>query len=116
MTDREFAVATISGAHAGGVGSADYFATPAIAAYFDAREHEAYYQALKRVGPRRDFHQRVVPVLERFVELTNSPEGAAAVDRVIGAPGRFVGAGTILELLSVASTPRGSSFLALPSR
>jgi len=28
----------------------DYLATPSVAAYFDAREHEAYYRALKRVG------------------------------------------------------------------
>ncbi len=61
----------------------DYLATPALAAYFDAREHEAYYQALKRIGPRRDFHERLVPVLERFIELTDSPRGAAAVDRVM---------------------------------
>jgi hypothetical protein len=33
-------------------GSINYLATPAIAAYFDVREHEAYYLGLKRVGPR----------------------------------------------------------------
>jgi hypothetical protein len=61
----------------------DYLATPAVAAYFDAREHEAYYQAIKRAEPRRDFHERFVRVLERFIELTNSEKGAAAVDHVM---------------------------------
>jgi hypothetical protein len=61
----------------------DYLSTPSVTAYFDARECEAYYQALKRVGPQRDFHERLVAVLERFIDLTNSPLGAAAVDRVI---------------------------------
>jgi hypothetical protein len=54
-----------------------------VAAYFDAREHEAYYRAIKRVGHRRDFHERLVPVLERLIELTEPPQSAAAVDRAI---------------------------------
>jgi hypothetical protein len=63
----------------------DYLATPAVAAYFDAREHEAYYRALKRVGLRRDFHEQLIQVCERFIELTDSGEGSAAVDRAITA-------------------------------
>ncbi len=48
-------------------GAMDYLATPAVAAYFDAREHEAYYHALKHVGPRRDFHERIIAVGTRFI-------------------------------------------------
>lgn len=61
----------------------DYLGTPTVAAYFDAREHEAYYQALKRAELRRDFHKRIVSALERFISLTDLPAGAEAVDRVM---------------------------------
>lgn len=61
----------------------DYLGTPAVAAYFDAREHEAYYQALKRAERRRDFHESMIGSLEPFIALTDVPEGARAVDRVM---------------------------------
>src|SRR5579862_846006 len=59
----------------------DYLSTPAVAAYFDAREHETYYAAIKRAEQRRDFHERLLSVLELFIELTNSEKGVGAVDR-----------------------------------
>jgi hypothetical protein len=82
----------------------DYLGTPAVAAYFDAREHEAYYRALKRVGLRRDFHERLIPVLERFIEFTDFPPGATVVDRII--------AGS-LRVQEAARAPTGGSPLDL---
>jgi len=61
----------------------DYLSTPSVAAYFHARECEAYYEALKRAEPRRDFHERLIAALERLIDLTNAPSGAGAVDDVI---------------------------------
>jgi hypothetical protein len=96
----------------------DYLATPAVAAYFDAREYEAYHQALKRVGARRDFHERLVPVLERFIDLTEPPKGAAAVDRVMAESlhaeqqARAVGDGAPLEVAR-ARHPEGTKLLGL---
>ena len=63
--------------------SMDYLSTPSVAAYFHARECEAYYEALKRAEPRRDFHERLIAALERLIDLTNAPSGAGAVDDVI---------------------------------
>lgn len=96
----------------------DYLATPAIAAYFDAREHETYHQALKRVRPRRNFHERLVPVLERFIELTDSPSSTAAVDRVMAESvhaeqqARAIGDGATLEVVR-AHHPQGIKLLGL---
>jgi len=96
----------------------DYFSTPSVAAYFDARENEACYQALERVGPQRDFHERLVGILERFIELTNLPLGAAVVDRVIAESLRIeqseavFGGGTPLEVAR-AQYPKGIELLRL---
>ena len=96
----------------------DYLSTPSVAAYFDARECEAYYEALKRAGPRRDFHERLVGTLERFIELTGSSSGAAAVDRVIseslrvGQSGRGHVGATPLEVAH-AKYPEGIELLRL---
>jgi len=109
-TVRSFALAQVGDA-------TDYLATPSVAAYFDAREHEAYYQALKRVGPQRDFHERLVGILERFIELTNSPLGAAVVDRVIAESIRIerstgAAGGTPVEVAR-ALYPKGTELLGL---
>lgn len=56
---------------------------PVVAAYFETREHEAYYRAIKHAGPKRDFHARLIPVLERFIELTEAPDARLAVDYVM---------------------------------
>lgn len=96
----------------------DYLSTPSVAAYFNVREGEAYYQALKRVGPRRDFHERLIGILERFIEVTNSPPGAAAVDRVIAESLRMEQSATAsdvktpLEIVR-ASHPKGAELLRL---
>ena len=96
----------------------DYLATPAAAAYFDAREHEAYYQALKHAGPRRDFQERFAGILERFIELTDSPLGAATVDRVmaeslhIEESAKEAATGTSLDFVR-KKCPRGIKLLGL---
>lgn len=43
----------------------DYLGDPALEAFFDAREHEAYYVSLKSVDQRRGFHDRLVVALAR---------------------------------------------------
>jgi hypothetical protein len=96
----------------------DYLGTPAVAAYFDAREHEAYYQALKRAEFRRDFHERLISTLEQFIALTDSPEGGGAVDRVIAESLRLdhtAGAASSGNALQVAREkyPKGAKLLGL---
>src|SRR5579859_4218607 len=112
------AVPSASRVLAQGSDATDYLATPAIAAYFDAREHEAYYQALKLVGARRNLHERLVPVLERLIDLTDTPEGAAAVDRIMAASIRVeplakaAGDGATLEVVRTHH-PQGVKLLGL---
>jgi len=47
----------------------DYLSDPALEAFFAAREHEAYYYSIKSVDERRDFHDRLIPVLSRALGL-----------------------------------------------
>lgn len=96
----------------------DYLATPAVAAYFDVREHEGYYRALKRVGPRRDFHERLIPVLERFLDAVTSASGMASVDRAMAMASRrrktgHTPASSLIERAR-AESPKGVKLLAVP--
>lgn len=49
----------------------DYLANPAVAAYFTAREHEAYYRSLKSVDERRAFHDQLKAALLDFLRLSD---------------------------------------------
>lgn len=96
----------------------DYLSTASVAAYFRAKECEAYYEALKRAEARRDFHGRLTAALERLIDLTSTPSGAGAVDDVISESLRLerggrggVGA-TPLEIAS-AKYPQGVGLLRL---
>lgn len=117
-TSRPLAVLSSACVVERGEDATDYLSTPAVAAYFEAREHEAYYQALKRVGPRRDFRERLIPVLERFIELTDSPPGAAAVDSIMAESfrveqaARAAGDGSPLQIAR-AQYPEGTELLNL---
>jgi len=96
----------------------DYLATPSVAAYFDVRENEAYYQALKHVGPQRDFHEQFTEILERFIDLTAPAFGAEAVNWVIAESLRIqrstsaADSGTPLEVAH-ARYPKGIELLGL---
>ena len=93
----------------------DYLATPVIAAFYEAREHEVYHWTLKRAALRRDFHEQMVPVLERFVEITEDPAAVAAVDQAIAGSGRRGGrsqSGGVLAITQ-AEQPKGTRLLGL---
>lgn len=61
----------------------DYLSNSAVSAYFDARECQTYYEALRRAKSRRDFHPHLIEVLEKFVLFTDSPSASSEVDYVI---------------------------------
>jgi hypothetical protein len=52
-------------------GDTNYLDDRAIAAYFSAREHEAYYLSLKSVDERRAFHEDLKAALGRLLELAD---------------------------------------------
>jgi hypothetical protein len=54
-------------------GGDDYLANAGVAAFFVAREHEAYYRSLKSVDERRAFQERLSAVLEEFLALADEP-------------------------------------------
>ena len=69
----------------------DYLADRLLASYFEAREHESYYNSLKHVDTRRDFHETIIPVLIDFIGEALSNLTTSALDAVIEAaatPGR----------------------------
>src|SRR5437762_1210342 len=51
--------------------------------YFNAREHEVFYAALKKVEARRDFHAKLIEVCTIFLEITSSEKDRALVDELI---------------------------------
>ena len=66
----------------------NYLDHPAAATYFAIKEHEAYYRALKRVGPRRDFHSTLIPLGAAFVDLALAGDGERVLDPLIAATAR----------------------------
>lgn len=50
----------------------DYLDDPAVAAYFAAREHDAYYRSLKSVDERRAFHDDLKAALVRLLEVADA--------------------------------------------
>ena len=65
--------------------SVDYLADRLLASYFEAREHESYYNSLKHVDTRRDFHETIIPVLIDFIGEALSNLKTSALDAVIEA-------------------------------
>jgi hypothetical protein len=65
--------------------SVDYLADRLLASYFDAREHESYYNSLKHADTRRDFHETIIPVLIDFIGEALSNLQTSALDAVIEA-------------------------------
>ena len=65
--------------------SVDYLADRLLASYFEAREHESYYNSLKHVDTRRDFHETIIPVLIDFIGEALSNLTTSALDAVIEA-------------------------------
>ena len=70
----------------------DYLRHETASAFFDAREHEAYYRSLKRgdAGQRaacRAFHDRLRPVLLRLLALADD-DGIALLEQLITATAR----------------------------
>ena len=65
--------------------SLDYLADRLLASYFEAREHESYYNSLKHVDTRRDFHEAIIPVLIDFIGESLSNLKTSALDAVIEA-------------------------------
>jgi hypothetical protein len=94
----------------------DYLTDPVVSAFMDAREHEAFYLSLKHVVPRRDFHERLVPVLEKFLEMASLPANEGLIDAVIGSASvTMAEASDLSDLLQKARIldPRGFDLMQL---
>ena len=65
--------------------SMDYLADRLLASYFEAREHESYYNSLKHVDTRRNFHETIIPVLIDFIGEALSNLNTSVLDAVIEA-------------------------------
>ena len=91
----------------------DYLDDEAVAAYFAAREHEAYYRSLKSVDDRRAFHDDLKVALIRLVEVTDD-HARSALDAIIARAAR-TGGETISSPLDQVRRlePEGTRLLAL---
>ncbi len=69
-----------------GASSVNYLDDRLLASYFEAREHETYYRSLKHVGPRRDFHEVIVPVLMDLVGEILSASSTQMLDTILATP------------------------------
>ena len=65
--------------------SVDFLTDRLITAYFEAREHESYYNSLRYVNVRRDFHETIIPVLIDFIGEALSNPNTSALDEVLEA-------------------------------
>jgi hypothetical protein len=61
----------------------DLLSCPASRSYFETREHQWFYNALKKTESRRDFHPKLIGVATQFLELTADPQNETIVDEVI---------------------------------
>lgn len=98
-----------------GVAVIDFLADSVAVAYFSALEAEAFFQSLKQVGPRRDFHENVLAAINRFMEVTRNPTARKFVDQLIEGskiPGDVRLVGEILPELNQAH-PEGFALLDL---
>lgn len=66
-----------------GARTVNYLDDAVVAAYFAAREHVAYFRSLKAAQERRDFHERLIPVLRAFVDRA-VPSAFDVLDGIIG--------------------------------
>ena len=60
----------------------DYLDDEAVAAYFAAREHEAYYRSLKSVDDRRSFHDNLKAALVHLLEVADD-HARVAIDEIL---------------------------------
>ena len=93
----------------------NYLVDPAVAAYFDVEEHMFYYRWLKYEGPRLDFHSRLIPILESFINLVEDESNADKIDIIIKSKQinyEFNSEGSPLEIAS-ALHPEGVALLEL---
>lgn len=66
-----------------GGSSVNYLDDRLLTAYFEAREHEAYFRSLKHANTRRDFHGLIIPVLIDLAgEILSSPD-TKALDAIL---------------------------------
>jgi hypothetical protein len=68
-----------------GASSENYLENRLLSAYFDAREHEAYFRSLKLAETRRDSHETIIPVLMNFVGEVLSAPTTVALDAILAA-------------------------------
>lgn len=61
----------------------DLFKSDTANAYFDVREHEAFYAAIKTVDERRNFHEQLNNACATFLEVTSNEAEHALVDELI---------------------------------
>ncbi|MFM9966332.1 MAG: hypothetical protein ACKV2Q_34585 [Planctomycetaceae bacterium] len=61
----------------------DLFKSASANAYFDLREHEAYYAAIKHVEPRRNFLVQLNTARATFLEVTSNEAEHSLVDELI---------------------------------
>lgn len=60
----------------------DYLDDEVVAAYFAAREHEAYYRSLKSVDDRRAFHDDLKAALVRLLEVADE-QARSVLDGIV---------------------------------
>lgn len=61
----------------------DLLSSAASSSYFETREHEIFYAALKTDENRRDFHDQMIGVCQRFLEVTSDPKAELLVDHLV---------------------------------
>ena len=91
----------------------DYLNDEVVAAYFAAREHEAYYRSLKNVDDRRAFHDDLKAALVRLLEVADD-QARSVLDGIIARLAR-TGSETIGSPLDQVrrAEPHGTSLLGL---
>lgn len=91
----------------------DYLDNDAVAAYFAAREHEAYYRSLKSVDDRRAFHDDLKVALVRLLEVADD-QARLVLDGIIARVARTSGdaIGTPVDQVGRVE-PQGTRLLGL---
>lgn len=61
----------------------DLLSSAASSSYFETREYEIFYSALKTVESRRDFHDQMIGVCQHFLKVTSDPDAELLVDHLM---------------------------------
>lgn len=56
---------------------------PLIGAYFTLMEHLSYYRSLKKSKDQHDFHDKLMPLLERFIEDAQKPGSERLLEETV---------------------------------